>query len=74
MNRMVANTCPFNLTLIYSRTEFRFVSVVTKILNIAIFTCSAVFVTVGSYFLNLTGLFLRYYVTQWAKILYLVAL
>jgi len=54
--------------LIYSRMQFRFVSVVTNILNIAIFSCSVVFVTVESYIRNLTRLFFGYYVTQWKKL------
>ena len=48
--------------------QFRFVSVVTNILNIAIFSCSVVFVTVESYIRNLTRLFFGYYVTQWKKL------
>jgi hypothetical protein len=43
--------------------QFRSVTVVTNILNIAIFSSSVVFVTVERYVLNLTRLFLGYYVT-----------
>jgi hypothetical protein len=52
-HRMIADTRQFNLILIYSGMQFRFVSIVTNISSITIFSCSIMSVTVGSYFLNL---------------------